>query len=102
MLNGLFRLRFLAGVFSLESFHTACGVHDFLFSCHERMALGTDFGLDVLSGRPCLDHIPADTGDVCFLIFRMNALFHNSMLSFLKSAANPRRDPSFLRRMQGL
>jgi hypothetical protein len=76
-LRGFLRLFLFNGVFSLESFHAACHIDDLLFSRYERMALGTDFGLDVLAGGSRFDHVPADAGNGGFLIFRMNAFFHN-------------------------
>jgi hypothetical protein len=73
----ILRLILRAGVSFLESFHAACGIHDLLFPRHERVALRTDFGLDVLPSGFRLDHIPADAGNGGFFIFRMNTFFHN-------------------------
>jgi hypothetical protein len=78
----LLRLFFQAGVLPFKPLHTSCGVHDLLFPRHERVTLGTDFGFDLLLGGPRLDHIPANTGNGGFLVFRMNSLFHNEPFSF--------------------
>jgi hypothetical protein len=83
-LRGFLRLGLLDGVSFLESFHAARGIHDFLFSRHERVALGADFGLDVLPGGFRMDHISADAGNGGFFIFRMNPFFHNRLFSRIK------------------
>jgi hypothetical protein len=76
-LRGFLRLFLVTGVFFLEPLHASCHIHDLLLPRHEGMALGTDFGLDVLAGGSRLDHVPANAGNGGFFIFRMNAFFHN-------------------------
>jgi len=78
----LLRLFFQAGVLPFKPLHTSCGVHDLLLPRHEGVALGTDFGFDLLLGGSRLEHIPANTGNGGFLVFRMDSLFHNEPFSF--------------------
>jgi hypothetical protein len=74
------RLSLFGFVPFLESFHSACRIHYFLFAGHKGMAIGTNFYLDIFFGRSCFNDIAANTSYCGLFIFRMNAFFH--VLSF--------------------
>ena len=60
----------------VETFDTAAGVHQLLFTGEERMALGTDFHTDIRFRLTCLDHVTASAGNGGLCIVRMDSLFH--------------------------
>ena len=70
-------------VLLFEPFHTAGGIHNFLFSRHKRMAIGTNFNANIFFGGFCFNNIAANTRYCCFFIFRMNAFFHFFLLILL-------------------
>jgi len=59
-----------------ESFDSAGGVYQFLFTGKEGVAGRADFYLDVLGCRTCFDNIPAGAGYLCHFILGMNFFFH--------------------------
>ena len=69
----------LETVFLLELFNTTFGIHELLLSRVEWMAVRTNFDLQILLCGPCLDHIPACTGNGCRIVFGMDLGLHYSI-----------------------
>jgi hypothetical protein len=66
-----------------EFFNPSAGIYQFLFSCKERMALGTNFYVDVLFGRTGHKFFSASATNRSFLVIGMDSLFHDFHLPFL-------------------
>ena len=64
------------GIFFLEAIDTAGRVDQFLLPGKERMALGTDFNFDVLSGGSHVKCRAACTGSSRLCVFGMDVFFH--------------------------
>ena len=64
-------------VFSLEFLYATSRVHKLLFAGKERVALGTDFNVNILHRGTRLDDVAAGTIDRRFFILRMDTLFHD-------------------------
>ena len=63
-----------------ELVDAAGGVEDFLLARVERMAVSTDFHLEIVSqSRARLERIPAGAGNTDFFIFGMRIGFHGSL-----------------------
>ena len=75
---GNLRRLVLDGVLPAEPLNAACRVNQLLFAGEKRMARRTNFDVKVLGRGTGLDHIPAGTGDLCRLIFRVNLTLHIS------------------------
>jgi hypothetical protein len=64
-------------VFAAETFHTACGIDQFLLAGEERMAIGADFQADfAFVGRPCGELVAARAVYVRLVICGMNSWLH--------------------------
>ena len=59
-----------------EHINASARINQLLFAGKERMALGTNFHVNILFRRRRLDHIAAGTGDGGLLVLRMQILFH--------------------------
>jgi hypothetical protein len=71
----------LFGVFPLETLDAARSVNQLLFAGEERMAVRTDFHVNVFLCRTSRPRMTAGANDPAFDIFRMNSFFH-SLFSF--------------------
>ena len=60
----------------LEALDTTGRVNQLLLAGEERMAGGADLNPVRLAGGTGFHHMPAGTGDINFLIVRMDRLFH--------------------------
>ncbi len=58
----------------VETLNTSAGINQLLLAREERVALGTNFNLDVLFGGEHLDHVAAVAGDGGLLTYRMDVL----------------------------
>lgn len=78
LLNLLFRkLLFLRKViFLIVHLNTAAGTCSLLLSCIERMALRTNFYVDIFLSRACYESISAVAGNSCIIIIRMYSVLH--------------------------
>ena len=70
----------LDSVLLLELFHTAAAVDELLLTSEERMAFGTNIQTDLRLVRLCHKRIAASACDLAVHIFRMDILFHFSLL----------------------
>ena len=61
-----------------ETLHTTSGIDDLLLTREKRMAVGADFNVQFVFGRPGVDHVATKTSDGAVDVFRMNILFHFS------------------------
>lgn len=61
-----------------EAFHATGGIDDLLLARIKGMAVGADFNVQLVCGRPGVDHVATKAGDGAVDIFRMNVLFHFS------------------------
>ena len=69
------------GVLLSELIDATGGVHHLLLAGVERMAVGADFDLQVVSQRRARrEDIAAAAGDRHFLVFRMNRRFHDRLV----------------------
>lgn len=59
-----------------ELLNAAAGVNQFLLTCEERMAFGTNFNRNIFFRRTRFNHFTAGTLDRCLLIIRMDSFFH--------------------------
>lgn len=66
--------------FFLESVNASAGVNQFLLTCKERMAFGTDFNADVVFCGAGRDFVAAYAFDDSFFVFRMYSVFHRVFL----------------------
>ena len=66
----------LLSVFLLEFLDTASGIHEFLLTSEERVALAADLNLDLRLDRTGNEFVTARTLYVRFDILRVNVLFH--------------------------
>jgi hypothetical protein len=80
-------LRFF--VLFLELVHAAFGVDKLLLPGKEGMADRADVQFHVFFGGSGLEGFAAGTMDRCYLIVRMNALFHGSDLLYTKAEPQP-------------
>jgi len=71
---------FLDTVLSAEAFDAACRIDELLFAGKERVARRANFNIDVLYGRTSLYHVAAGASDLGELVFRVDTLFHISIL----------------------
>src|ERR1700688_306454 len=63
-----------------EFVDAAAGIHNFLLARVERMAVGTNFDLQILSdGRTGLELVPTGTSDRDLFVFRVDAGFHRNL-----------------------
>ena len=70
-------LRFLfAAVFLVELLNTSIGSGCLLLAGVERMALGTNFNVNLRLGRACHESIPAVTCHGCLIVLRMDSFLH--------------------------
>jgi hypothetical protein len=78
-------LRF--GILTAEALNTTRSVHQFLLASKKRMAIRTDFEVNVaFMGRAGCKAVPARANYPDFLIIRMNTLlWHDSKKPFLQS-----------------
>ena len=60
----------------LETVNTSAGIHQLLLTGKERVALCTDFNLDILLGRHRLHYVSAVAGNGCLFKSRVQSLFH--------------------------
>ena len=67
-------------VFTLEAFHAAGGIDEFLLAGKERMAGGADFHPDVIHGGTGLKGVAARARNRGQIILGMNFFFHVSIL----------------------
>jgi hypothetical protein len=65
------------GVFSPKLLDPSLSINDLLFSCKERMALGTYIDADILSCRFCQNSLTAGTDNFNFFILWMNFFFQS-------------------------
>jgi hypothetical protein len=63
-------------VFSLESFDAAGGIDEFLLTGKERMALRTDFEVDLRLGGACTERLSAGAFNDGLDVFGMNVGLH--------------------------
>ena len=63
-------------VLLIELIDTSVGSCALLLSCVERVALGTDFYVNVFLGRTCYESIAAVTGYGCLIICGMDSFLH--------------------------
>lgn len=61
-----------------EALYTTGGIDDLLLTRIEGVAVGADFNVQLIFGRPGIDHVATKTGDRAVDIFRMYVLFHFS------------------------
>ena len=66
----------LNAVLLIELIDTSVGSCALLLSCVERVALGTDFYVNVFLGRTCYESIAAVTGYGCLMICGMYSFLH--------------------------
>ena len=66
----------LLRVFLVEPLDSTCRVHKFLLTRKERVALRADFTLEITDRRSSLERVPANAGNRCMFVLRMNAVFH--------------------------
>jgi hypothetical protein len=69
-------LLFRLAVFLHEAVHSSGGIHEFLLSGKEGMALGTDVYPDAGAGGAGVDYFSAGTDNRTILVFGMNLVFH--------------------------
>jgi hypothetical protein len=63
-----------------EFIDAAAGIHNFLLARIERMAIGTDFHLQILAnGRASLELVAAGASDRDDFVFWVNAGFHGNL-----------------------
>jgi hypothetical protein len=67
------------GVFSAKPFNAAGGIHQFLFACIKRMALGADFHRNVGFSGSYGHFIAAGAFNGRRFIFGMNIFFHRGI-----------------------
>jgi hypothetical protein len=82
---GLFFFGFevILAEFLLEPFDTTGGIDKFLLAGVERMAHGTNFGVNVFGRTAGLKGIAATTADLYDLINRMYIFFHSCLSTFV-------------------
>jgi hypothetical protein len=69
-----------ASVFFTELVYTSGGIDDFLFAGKKRMATGTDFYMQIpAQGGACDEAVATAAGHSDFLIFRVDARFHECL-----------------------
>src|SRR5271166_534086 len=79
------------GVPLAELVDATAGIHNFLFAGVERMAIGTNFDLQILADRRArLEFVPASAGDCNFFIVWVNAGFHQDNLEIVLRQNRPR------------
>jgi hypothetical protein len=90
-------LRFGGGcVFLAELIDAAAGVHNFLLARVERMAIGTNFDLQILTdGRTRLEFVPAGARYRDLFVIGMDAGFHGNLIYLLRQ----NRSASFTNRI---
>jgi hypothetical protein len=64
----------------LEALYPASGVNQFLLAGEERVAGGTDFGVDFLEGRTGLKRVSAQALDRNLVVRRVDSFFHLFLL----------------------
>jgi hypothetical protein len=69
-----------------ETFHAARGIDKFLLAGEKRMAVRTDFDLDIVDGRPRFYDISAGAGYCRLLVLGMNLRFHLVFYAFRRFA----------------
>lgn len=73
----MFRLLIKRGVLFGEALHAASGVNQLVFAGKERVAMRTNFNVEIFANGGCgLNGMTTGTSDCDFVQFRMNALFH--------------------------
>jgi len=65
--------------FVLELLNTPCGVNKLQLAGVKRVASRANVDLQFLAGAAGDKRVTATTGDLCFLILRMNAVFHKCL-----------------------
>ncbi len=71
------------GVFFTEAVNTTSGIYKTLFSCVERMALGTNLSVDIVTGgREQVAFIAAGTGHFSVKKVWMYVFFHDNLIAF--------------------
>ena len=74
-------------VLAAEALDAAGGIHQLLLAGKERMAVGTDFNVDVaIVSRPGQERIPAGAVNANFVVVRMNGCLHVASKPFLQKA----------------
>lgn len=63
-------------VFLFKSINTAAGIHEFLFACKERMAVGANLNAQILFNGTRFERIAASTCYGRYVVFWLNLLFH--------------------------
>jgi hypothetical protein len=64
----------------LEALNPTSGVNQFLLAGEERVAGGTDFGVDLFEGRTGLERVSAQTFDRNLVVHRVDSFFHLFLL----------------------
>ena len=78
--NPVAGLRGLARILLAEFIHAASGIHDFLFAGEKWMTTGTNFHVQISTqSGACDEAIATAASDGNFLVFRVDAGFHDSL-----------------------
>jgi hypothetical protein len=68
-----------AGITLAEALDATGSINNLLLSREEGMAVGADFDVELVFGRPGIDHIAAQAGDRAVDVIRMNVVLHCSI-----------------------